>query len=70
MRLFTHNLLQCNVRGCETDNFPLRISDAEIEVRDCEFNAQFISNYLSKLDWPALLQTLESVGRERPALTL
>lgn len=63
MRLFTHNFLQCHVKNCTSDNFPLAISDAEIEVRESEYNAEFMQGYLAKLDYPALLETVRSVTR-------
>lgn len=62
MRLFTHNFLQCHVKGCTTNNFPLPLSEVELESRESEYNEQFMRNYLCKLDWPALLQTITSVS--------
>jgi multifunctional methyltransferase subunit TRM112 len=61
MRLFTHNFLQCHVRNCTKDNFPLALTDAEMEVREAEYNEEFMRNYLSKLDYPALKTTVASV---------
>lgn len=63
MRLFTHNFLQCHVKGCTSDNFPLAISDAEVRTCESEFNESFMRAYLGKLDYPALLETVKSVRR-------
>lgn len=38
MRLITHNLLECNIRGV-TKGFPLRIEATEREILVSEFDA-------------------------------
>ena len=63
MRLFTHNFLQCHVKGCTSDNFPLALTDAEVQVCESEFNAEFMRNYLVKLDYPALRTVIQEVHR-------
>ncbi len=62
MRLFTHNFLQCHVKGCTTDNFPLAISDATVAVKEAEFNRDFMANYMVKVDWAVLLETAAQLG--------
>lgn len=64
MRLFTHNLLQCHVKGCTKDNYPLSLTDVEIEELDSDFNEEFIRNYLPKLDYPAILETVKMVRQD------
>ena len=69
MRLFTHNFLQCHVRKCssaaaaggDTSNFPLSITDADIQIKETDFNADFIRSLVPKIDWPALRRTAEEV---------
>lgn len=61
MRLFTHNFLQCHVKGCTSNNFPLSLSEAEIVQREAEFNGDFMRAYLCKLDYAALLATVNEV---------
>jgi len=61
MRLITHNMLQCHVKGCNKDNFPLKLEEIEIEELEAEFNANFIKSMLNRLDWKALAQTTFSV---------
>lgn len=61
MRLFTHNVLQCHAKGCDQNNFPLAITDAELEVRETEMNPDFINNFLHRLEWDALRKTVISV---------
>ncbi|KAJ9069242.1 hypothetical protein DSO57_1020565 [Entomophthora muscae] len=62
MRLITHNMLQCNVKNCNTDNFPLRLQNVELERTEVEPNAEFLNNMLTRLDWPALLKTADQLG--------
>lgn len=63
VRLVTHNLLACHAKGCTTNNFPLVLQDIQIELRKQEFNPDFISNILPRLEWRALVDaaTLASV---------
>lgn len=63
MRLFTHNFLQCHVRSCTKDNFPLKIQpeDAEVQIKAAEFNADFLALQMCKIDYQALLNVLNEV---------
>ncbi|ORE04298.1 Trm112p-domain-containing protein [Rhizopus microsporus var. microsporus] len=62
MRLITHNMLQCHVKNCNTNNFPLRFEDAQVELIEAEFNPDFMANVLNKLDWDALRNTAIQLG--------
>ncbi|KAL2916374.1 hypothetical protein HK105_204130 [Polyrhizophydium stewartii] len=64
MRLITHNMLQCHVKGCTTNNFPLQIQDAELETLEAEFNPGFVQRLIPKLHWGALYHTAVSLGIE------
>ncbi|KAJ3219130.1 hypothetical protein HDU67_002463 [Dinochytrium kinnereticum] len=55
-------MLMCNVKGCTSNNFPLRIEEAELESLEAEFNENFMRRLLIKLDWPALSQTAFLLG--------
>ena len=61
VRLITHNLLACHVKGCTTNNFPLRFQDAKVELRDAEFNAEFLRNFLPRIEWNALVNAAKEV---------
>jgi multifunctional methyltransferase subunit TRM112 len=54
-------MLTCHVRGCTTNNFPLRIEDAEIEKIEADFNPEFLERLVDKLEWNAVIQTAHSV---------
>jgi len=61
VRLITHNLLACHVRGCTSNNFPLVFKDVQLELREAEFNPDFLRGFMPKLDWKALVDTAKSV---------
>ena len=48
---------KCHVKGCNSNNFPLQLSDVEIEIQETDFNPKFLRNMLSKLEWNALVKT-------------
>jgi hypothetical protein len=50
MRLITHNMLCSNVKGVK-NGFPLRIEADSVEVIESEFDAEFISMMLEKIDY-------------------
>lgn len=62
MRLMTHNLLMCHVRGCDTDNYPLEIVDADLQLIEADYNAEFLKAMLYKIDWPVFVQTVQGLG--------
>ena len=80
MRLFTHNLLICNVKACvataqrtassQPSSFPLRIEVAAggMKQEPTEFHPDATARLLAKLDWPALRATAAALGiAELPA---
>ena len=61
VRLITHNLLACHVKGCTTNNFPLLLKDVKTETREAEFNPDFLKGFIPKLEWPALVDAAKQV---------
>lgn len=61
VRIITHNLLACHVRGCTSNNFPLVFKDVNVELREAEFNQDFLRGFMPKLEWRALVDTAKSV---------
>ena len=41
MRLITHNMLQCNIKGVK-NGFPLGIEAGEVRDEEAEFNPEFV----------------------------
>lgn len=62
MRLFSHNLLICNVAKCEKNNFPLIIEVEKSIYRSSDFNRDNIRKLVKKLDWLALHKTVTDMG--------
>uniref|UniRef100_A0A3B4YDH5 Multifunctional methyltransferase subunit TRM112-like protein n=1 Tax=Seriola lalandi dorsalis TaxID=1841481 RepID=A0A3B4YDH5_SERLL len=61
MKLLTHNMLTSHVKGV-TKGFPLLIKATEVKVNEVEFNSQFVSRMIPKLEWGALVQAAEEVN--------
>ncbi|KAI6144174.1 hypothetical protein BKA82DRAFT_4175071 [Pisolithus tinctorius] len=61
VRLITHNLLACHVKGCTSNNFPLALKDVQIELQEAEFNPEFVTNILPRLEWSALADAARQV---------
>ncbi|KAF9580408.1 hypothetical protein BGW38_002961 [Lunasporangiospora selenospora] len=57
MRLITHNMLQCHVKGCNANNFPLDFQDVSLEQQEAELNEDFLRNMLGKIEYGALVAT-------------
>ncbi|KAF5370646.1 hypothetical protein D9758_001801 [Tetrapyrgos nigripes] len=62
VRLITHNLLACHAKGCNSNNFPLPFSNVQIEIREAEFNPEFLKAFLPKIEWKALVDTAKQLG--------
>ena len=61
VRLITHNLLACHAKGCTSNNFPLRLKDVSVEIREAEFNVDFVRNFVPRIEWRALVDTAKEV---------
>lgn len=61
VRLITHNLLACHVKGCTSNNFPLEFKDVQIELREAEFNPDFLRGFMPKIEWKALVDAARQV---------
>jgi multifunctional methyltransferase subunit TRM112 len=63
VRLITHNLLACHVKDCNSNNFPLEFKDVQLEIREADFNPEFLRGFMPKLEWTALVNTAKEVGQ-------
>jgi multifunctional methyltransferase subunit TRM112 len=63
VRLITHNLLACHAKNCTSNNFPLALQDVQIELREAEFNQDFLRGFLPKIEWVALVDAARQVRR-------
>ncbi|KAG2023886.1 trm112 [Coprinopsis cinerea AmutBmut pab1-1] len=62
VRLITHNLLACHVKNCTSNNFPLQFKDVQLEIREAEFNPEFLKGFLPKIEWKALVDSARQLG--------
>ena len=53
MRLLTHNMLRCNVKGVE-NGYPLVIDAEKVEVVQSDFDPEVIRGMLKKINFDAL----------------
>ncbi|XP_060679551.1 multifunctional methyltransferase subunit TRM112-like protein [Hemiscyllium ocellatum] len=61
MKLLTHNLLSSHVRGV-TRGFPLLLTASEVKINTVDFNQDFISRMIPKMEWGVLVDAAESIG--------
>lgn len=61
VRLITHNLLACHVKGCTVNNFPLKLTNVKLALREAEFNPDFLRGFLPRIEWDALIQASREV---------
>ena len=61
MRLLTHNTLRCPAKDV-TLGYPLHIEIEEMEVRESEFNPDFMRHILPSLEWNGILVASAVVG--------
>ena len=66
MRLFTHNMLQCNVNSkkCPTGlKYPLALQVDQWEPLQVEYNQEFLEKtVLHRLNWDVLTATCKTLG--------
>jgi multifunctional methyltransferase subunit TRM112 len=65
MRLITHNMIMCTVKGCTTNNFPLKIKATSVQKEEAELNENFMKHMFTKLDWPAVVSAAKDVCNYR-----
>ncbi|XP_077212970.1 multifunctional methyltransferase subunit TRM112 homolog A-like [Tasmannia lanceolata] len=61
MRLLTHNMLSCNIKGV-VNGFPLRLEVEKFVEKEAEFKADFLRNMFSKIEWKALVDAARVLG--------
>ncbi|XP_068227472.1 multifunctional methyltransferase subunit TRM112-like protein [Palaemon carinicauda] len=64
MKLITHNMLTSKALKNVKEGFPLRIQADEVRNVDIDFDREFISRMIPKLDWNALKFAAQCVGHQ------
>ncbi|XP_071834409.1 multifunctional methyltransferase subunit TRM112-like protein [Apostichopus japonicus] len=70
MKLLTHNMLTSHVKGVK-NGYPLKIEVNEMKIREVDFNPEFISRMIPRIEWKALYEaalSLDVVGNLSPEL--
>lgn len=62
MKLLTHNMLACHIRGVE-NGYPFKIEAVEVARFPAEYDPDFLRHILPRLEWPALLEGARAVSR-------
>ena len=60
MKLLTHNMLMSHVKGVK-NGYPLVLLAKQVVVKAVEFNAEFVTRMLTRMDWGVLRATAQSV---------
>jgi len=64
MKLLTHNMLTSSIiKGVKT-GFPLKIEASDVKLLTVDFNPEFISRMIAKLEWTALYEATVGLGHE------
>uniref|UniRef100_A0A3Q3JCU8 Multifunctional methyltransferase subunit TRM112-like protein n=1 Tax=Monopterus albus TaxID=43700 RepID=A0A3Q3JCU8_MONAL len=64
MKLLTHNMLTSHVKGVIKGFCILFFQATEVKVNEVEFNPEFVSRMIPKLEWCALVQAAELGHRQ------
>ncbi|CAK1556233.1 unnamed protein product [Leptosia nina] len=62
MKLITHNMLTSKCLKGVVTGYPLAINATNIKVTEVDFNPEFISRIIPKLDWEVLWRAADSIG--------
>uniref|UniRef100_A0A1B6KY32 Multifunctional methyltransferase subunit TRM112-like protein n=1 Tax=Graphocephala atropunctata TaxID=36148 RepID=A0A1B6KY32_9HEMI len=62
MKLLTHNMLTSKcIKGVNV-GYPLGITAKDVKVSELDFNQEFVSRIIPKIDWNALYGAAEGLG--------
>ncbi|MEW5308436.1 MAG: hypothetical protein WDW38_000398 [Sanguina aurantia] len=61
MKLLTHNMLACHIKGVK-NNYPFKIEVEEVVEREADFDPEFLRHIFPRIMWPAFLQGASELG--------
>eukprot|EP00105_Crassostrea_gigas_P025037 XP_011445480.2 PREDICTED: multifunctional methyltransferase subunit TRM112-like protein [Crassostrea gigas] len=64
MKLLTHNFLTSNIIKGVKNGYPLSILPGKVEMKEVDFNPEFITRMLPKIEWSALQKAAKECGFE------
>ncbi|KAG8223620.1 hypothetical protein J437_LFUL003488 [Ladona fulva] len=62
MKLLTHNMLTSKCLKGVNVGYPLGILAKDVKVSEVDFNPEFVSRIIPKLDWNVLWNAADSIG--------
>lgn len=65
MKLLTHNMLQCHIKGVK-NGYPFKIEAEKVETREMDYDPDFLRHIFPRIQWDALRQGAESLGIRPP----
>lgn len=65
MKLITHNMLTSKCLKGVVTGYPLSINATDIKINEVEFNSEFISRIIPKIDWNVLWAAADSIGHSK-----
>ena len=62
MKLITHNMLTSKVLKNVVTGFPLKVNATKTELKKSDFQADFISRIMKRIDYKALFEAAKAVS--------
>ena len=61
MKLLTHNMLSCHIKGV-TNGFPFKLEVAKLEECEQDFDPDFLRHIYPRIVWSALKSAADTIG--------
>mmetsp|Transcript_7361 Transcript_7361/g.14500 ORF Transcript_7361/g.14500 Transcript_7361/m.14500 type:complete len:124 (-) Transcript_7361:367-738(-) len=61
MKLLTHNMLACHIKGVK-NGYPFDIEVEKTQIVNADYDPDFLVRMVPKLNWPAFLQGAKQMG--------
>ncbi len=61
MKLLTHNMLQCHIKGV-TNGYPFKIEAEKVEIREIDYDPDFLRHIFPRIQWNALREGANALG--------
>lgn len=62
MKLMTHNMLTSKCLKGVLTGYPLTINATDVKINEVDFNPDFITRIIPKLNWEVLWRAADSIG--------
>lgn len=66
MKFLTTNFVRCPIKACQssTEAFPLKFEECELAQEEIDYNPEFITHMLDRLNWEAILAVAHDLGND------